>query len=63
VFRLLSVAFLINLMTGLSPSMAQAPAMAAHSVRPKPPTRDPHTPGYVSAKELPDGAVPPANAD
>ena len=25
-----------------------------------PPTRDPHTPGYVTAKELPDGAVPPA---
>jgi enterochelin esterase family protein len=28
-----------------------------------PPTRDPHTPGYVAAKELPDGAVPPANAN
>jgi enterochelin esterase-like enzyme len=27
------------------------------------PTRDPHTAGYVAAKELPDGAVPPANAD
>lgn len=28
-----------------------------------PPTRDPHTLGYVAAKELPDGAVPPANLD
>ena len=28
-----------------------------------PPTRDPHTPGYVTAKELPDGAVPPPDAD
>ncbi len=28
------------------------PAMA------QPPTRDPHTPGYVSATELPDGAIP-----
>jgi iron(III)-enterobactin esterase len=28
-----------------------------------PPTRDPHTPGYVQAKELPDGAVPAADAD
>jgi hypothetical protein len=28
-------------------------------VRPTPPTRDPNTPGFVSAKELPDGAVPP----
>ena len=26
--------------------------------RPPPPTRDPNTPGYVKAKELPDGAVP-----
>jgi len=31
--------------------------------RPVPPTRDPHTPGYVQAKELPDGAVPAADAD
>jgi iron(III)-enterobactin esterase len=33
------------------------------AMRPTPPTRDPHTPGYVAAKELPDGAVPPANVD
>lgn len=26
-------------------------------VRPTPPTRDPHTPGFVSAKELPDGEL------
>src|SRR5260370_7458612 len=26
--------------------------------RPAPPTRDPHTPGYVTATELPDGRVP-----
>jgi len=31
--------------------------------RPDPPTRDPHSPGYVTAKELPDGAIPPASAD
>ncbi|HWA96371.1 MAG TPA: alpha/beta hydrolase-fold protein [Terracidiphilus sp.] len=34
-----------------------APSKAA-AERPVPPTRDPHTPGYVKAKELPDGAVP-----
>src|ERR1043166_2188616 len=39
-------------------AMAQTPAP-----RPVPPTRDPNTPGYVQAKELPDGAVPPADAD
>ena len=31
--------------------------------RPAPPTRDPHTPGYVSAKELPDGTIPRPDAD
>ena len=31
--------------------------------RPAPPTRDPNTPGYVTARELPDGAVPPADTD
>ncbi|MDZ4858276.1 MAG: alpha/beta hydrolase-fold protein [Candidatus Hydrogenedentes bacterium] len=31
--------------------------------RPEPPTRDPNTSGYVSATELPDGAVPPVDAD
>jgi enterochelin esterase family protein len=34
-----------------------------HSERPAPPTRDPHAPGYVTAKELPDGQVPPPNID
>lgn len=29
--------------------------------RPTPPTRDPHTPGYVEAKELADGLVPPVD--
>jgi enterochelin esterase family protein len=28
-----------------------------------PPTRDPHTPGYVAATELPDGANAPVNAN
>src|SRR5271157_1655389 len=61
-FRLLSIAFLISLMTGLDPAMAQAPAPAA-AARPAPPARDPHTPGYVTAKELPDGVNAPPNAD
>lgn len=36
---------------------------AGSSPRSAPPTRDPHTPGYVAAKDLPDGAVPPIDAD
>jgi iron(III)-enterobactin esterase len=66
----LSVAILIALMeltSGMSPATAQdrsaAPPAAAAPARPTPPTRDPHTPGYVPARELPDGAVPPADVD
>src|SRR5579884_2690439 len=40
-----------------------APALTARPRRPPPPTRDPNTPGYVTAKELPDGAVPSPTAD
>src|SRR5262249_28247174 len=39
-------------------------AQQATTPRPAaPPTRDPHSAGYVEAKELPDGTVPPATAD
>jgi enterochelin esterase-like enzyme len=54
-------------------SMAQTPGPPAPAVsptpttaptpRPQPPTRDPHTPGSVTAKELPDGTVPPPDVD
>jgi enterochelin esterase-like enzyme len=50
-FRLPGIACL---MAGVA--MAQAP-------RPAAPTRDPHTLGYVTAHELPDGVNPPASAD
>jgi iron(III)-enterobactin esterase len=42
---------------------APPPLAAPQAPRPQPPTRDPHTPGYVAAKELPDGAIPPPDAD
>src|ERR1017187_8822200 len=61
--RLLTIAFSIGLMTGLDPAMAQAPAAGARPARPTPPTRYPNTPGYVTAKDLPDGANAPAKAD
>ena len=48
---------------GAAPPATQTPAAQPTPPRPAPPTRDPHTPGYVQAKELPDGAVPPADAD
>jgi enterochelin esterase-like enzyme len=44
------------------PAGATAQAPPARGNRPPNPTRDPHTPGYVSATELPDGATPSADA-
>ena len=47
--------------------VASAPATPVQPVtaaaRPVPPTRAPHTPGFVSATELADGNVPPADVD
>src|SRR5277367_1595183 len=62
-FRCLSAIFLMGVMTGLDPAMSQNPAPAPRPARPTPPTRDPGTPGYVAAKELPDGANAPVKAD
>jgi len=63
----------ILLVAAIVPVLAQAPATPATPTqapqpapapaRPTPPTRDPHTPGYVTAKELPDGTLPPPDAD
>jgi enterochelin esterase-like enzyme len=66
-FRLLSIAFLIRLMGGVDPAMAQVPAATQapppRPARPAPPTRDPNTPGYVKATDLPDGANAPVKTD
>jgi predicted alpha/beta superfamily hydrolase len=59
-YRFLSVLLIAGL------AIAQTPAPRARSGRarrPAPPTRDPHTPGYVKATELPDGTVPSPKAD
>jgi enterochelin esterase family protein len=60
-FRILRITFLITLIGGAH-AVAQAPA-APPRPRPTPPTRDPSTQGYVTAKELPDGTNAPANVD
>lgn len=63
-FRALSVAFWMVLPVGLAPVMAQSvPAPATAHMRPTPPTRDPHSPGFAAARELPDGTSPPAHPD
>lgn len=38
--------------------LVAALSSSAQSKRPEPPTRDPHTPGYVKARELHDGVIP-----
>ena len=69
--RSLSICLLVSLIAVSDLAFGQSspvaapvtPTVAQHAERPAPPTRDPHTPGYVAAKELPDGAIPPADAD
>jgi enterochelin esterase family protein len=61
--RSLGIPVLISLIAVLNPVSGQSPPSAQRTERPTPPTRNPHSPGYVTAKELPDGANPPANTD
>jgi enterochelin esterase family protein len=49
--------------TGPSAQPAAAAVPAPAVPRPTPPTRDPHSPGYVEAIDLPDGDVPPPEKD
>lgn len=50
-------------LAALAQTPVQAPPAPQHRQRPIPPTRDPHTPGFVEAKDLPDGALPPPTED
>jgi len=61
-FRALMLGVLVSLMMVI-PALGQATPPTQHTERPTPPTRDPHTPGYVTAKELADGTNPPADVD
>ncbi len=63
-FRISTISLLFALGVATT-AVAQTPpvAVAARPNRPTPPTRDPHTPGYVAAKQLPDGAIPSPKED
>jgi iron(III)-enterobactin esterase len=61
--RSLSIFLLASLWALVTPALGQAAPPKQNTARSVPPIRDPSTPGYVTAKELPDGAVPPANVD
>ncbi len=66
-YRLLTATLLAALaalpQTPAAPSAAPSAAPAAQPRRTPPPTRDPHTPGYVQAREMPDGQNAPAGED
>jgi enterochelin esterase family protein len=62
----MTVGLLIVFMAGRADAEAQtagATPPPAPAARPTPPTRDPNTPGYVKATELPDGAAPSPNVN
>ena len=64
--RSLHVILLVGLLAAASAAIAQVAAPRPAPVapqRPTPPTRDPHTPGYVAARELTDGANAAADAN
>src|SRR5580692_7379296 len=61
--RFLGVGILTGSIALAGAGQTAAVLQAQQTARPTPPTRDPHSPGYVQAKELPDGTVPPSNAD
>ena len=63
-----SAIYELRLFIGLLASLNLDPALAAdrtspRRVRPAPSARDPHTPGYVTAQELPDGTLPRPDVD
>jgi enterochelin esterase family protein len=62
---LVSAGVVVGQTPGAAPAPAEAmiPATPTHQARLPNPLRDPNAPGFVKAKELPDGAVPPANVD
>jgi iron(III)-enterobactin esterase len=59
----LLVCAVLHLNSASAQTPAPTPPAAPRPKRPAPPARDPHTPGYVTATELPDGANPPPDMD
>jgi predicted alpha/beta superfamily hydrolase len=61
--RMCLLVFSLCIVAGVAHAHGQTSATPPKPTRPTPPTRDPHTPGYVSAKELPDATNAPPDAD
>ncbi|HUZ07348.1 MAG TPA: esterase family protein, partial [Candidatus Paceibacterota bacterium] len=61
--RLKLTGIAVSLCAVLTLNAAMAQPVTNQPARHGPPTRDPHAPGFVEAKELPDGAVPSPTED
>ena len=62
-FRILAATFFAAVSALPQTSLPPVPAPSGQPRRTPPPTRDPHTPGYVQAQEMPDGQNAPAGQD
>src|SRR3954471_10180409 len=58
-----AVGLILNANVAMAADPPPAQQQQARPARPQLPGRDPNTPGFVKAKELPDGEVPPADED
>jgi iron(III)-enterobactin esterase len=61
--RSFSVFLLLGLIALVQPRLLHTQPARQNADRPTPPTRDPNSPGYVPAKELPDGSIPSPDQD
>ncbi len=61
--RMSLLVFSFSIAAGFALAHGQTAPATPKPTRPTPPTRDPHTPGYVAAKELPDATNAPAGVD
>ncbi len=62
-FPLSALAVAVSLTASFAQSATQTTVPTPRPARPVPPTRDPHTPGYVTSKDLPDGVNAPPDVD
>src|SRR5581483_7139745 len=62
-WRIAAIPVALSFLSLSTAALAQTTPAPKKDERPLPPARDPHTPGFVKADELPDGSVPPPNVD
>ena len=58
-----TISLALLFLAAVASAPAQTNRVAGNRRNSTPPARDPHTPGFVAATELPDGTVPSPEAD